>query len=154
MINTSPLLSAALQQELKKNPLCANGSIYIFAVWAKPKIIQLYVRDVLQNFLQSKNYFLRSSLCPFHCPSGSLPAAPWLTLRYSATSVVGAAANWYRRLFFSALVCRIARPQSGLTYLHWFTFMGFSQNAMDLYCWGEEQNLTLQVRSAGIASGP
>lgn len=80
------------------------------------KIIQLYVRDVLQNFLQLKNYFLRSSLCPFHCPSGSFPAAPWLTPCYSATSVAGAAADWYRRLFFSALVCRIARPQPGLTY--------------------------------------
>lgn len=63
------------------------------------KIIQLYVWDVLQNALLLKNYFLRSSLCPFHCPSGSLPAAPWLTLCYSATSVAGAAARWYRRLF-------------------------------------------------------
>jgi len=80
------------------------------------EIIQLYVGDVLQNLPQLKNYFLRSSLCSFHCPSGSLPAAPWLTLCYSATSVAGAAANWYPRLCFSALVCRIARPQSGITY--------------------------------------
>lgn len=33
---------------------------------------------VLQHALQLKAYFLRSWLCPFHCPSGSLPAAPSL----------------------------------------------------------------------------
>lgn len=42
------------------------------------KIIQLYVMGVLQHALQLKAYFLRSWLCPFHCPSGSLPAAPSL----------------------------------------------------------------------------
>lgn len=118
MINTNPLLSAALQQQLKK-PLSVQAAAFTFLLFEqkkKRKSFKFMSGMFLQNFLQLKNYFLRSWLCPFHCPSGSLPAAPWLTLCYSATSVAGAAANWYRRCFFSALVCEIARPRSGLTY--------------------------------------
>lgn len=99
MINTNPLLSAALQQQLKK-PLSVQAAAFTFLLFEQKKKLKSFKfmsGMFLQNFLQLKNYFLRSWLCPFHCPSGSLPAAPWLTLCYSATSVAGAAANWYRR---------------------------------------------------------
>lgn len=123
MINISLLLSAVLQQQLKKKVSAQTATFTFFAVWAKMKIIQLYVRGVLQNILQLKVYFLRSWLRPFHYPSGSLSAAP-------------CPARGCRSLVSPALLC------AGLwgcwamvcPHLHWFSLMGISDIFVDLYC--------------------
>lgn len=141
MINTSPFLSTTSQQQ-PKNPhsLCKRQHLHFCCRSKKMKIIQLYA---LQKFPTIKNLFFWGSGC-----------APFIAHLAASQLLPG----WLRALpparpLFPALVLQ----DCGATvwpHLHWFTFMGFSQNAADLCCRGKQQNLTPRVGSAGGDSGP
>lgn len=90
-----------------------------------------------KNFLRLKSYFFEALAVPLSLPIW-LPPSCSLAGSVCCDQCDG---SCDRRPLFPALVLQDCGA-AAWPHLHWFTFMGFSQNATDLCCWGEQQNLT------------
>lgn len=80
MINISLLLSAVLQQQLKKKSLCANSNIYIFCCLSKNENNSTLCQGCLAKHPPIKSLFFEELAAPLSLPiwlplSCSLPSS-------------------------------------------------------------------------------